>query len=160
MQLKFLTGDVNYKDYGGKWISKKMNNGDFDFWYLVELINMHDATGDEDQPMYYLSLSVVAPSEVPKTEIDKALECYGIPEIDVTNPVMLCEVLHGYGISAELWNGSGNNFKKLWVQVHQELKALGFMFGFAMDRYQNRIGSTGWDFIRGDILAGLSRSEK
>jgi len=33
-------------------------------------------------------------------------------------------------------------------------------FGFMMDKPINRIGSTGWDFIKGDINAGLKRIDQ
>ena len=38
MNLKFLTGDINWTEYGGKFVTKKLNNGDFDYW-LVLLTN-------------------------------------------------------------------------------------------------------------------------
>jgi hypothetical protein len=39
----------------------------------------------------------------------------------------------------------------------EKLREKDFFFGFAMDQAQNRIGSTGWDLIKGDLLAGLNR---
>jgi hypothetical protein len=33
----------------------------------------------------------------------------------------------------------------------------GIMFGFNMDSPKNGIGSTGWDLLRGDVMAGLRR---
>jgi hypothetical protein len=29
-KFRFLTGDQNYLAYGAKWVSPKLNNGDFD----------------------------------------------------------------------------------------------------------------------------------
>ena len=45
---EFLTGDCNYKEYGGKWY-KEVNNR---CYHVIELINMHEATGEENQPKY------------------------------------------------------------------------------------------------------------
>jgi len=39
MRFKFLTGDVNWETYGGKWVSPKLNNGDFDYWLVLEFVN-------------------------------------------------------------------------------------------------------------------------
>lgn len=42
-----------------------------------------------------------------------------------------------------------------WAQ--RRLGAMAVMLGFALDRACNAIGSTGWDFLSGDITAGLRR---
>lgn len=152
-KLKFLSGDVNYLSFGGKWISKKHNNGDFDYWYVIELTNMHEATGEEDQPRYNLSIAVVAPSEVPEEERISAHQSCGSSEyggLDEYPIDLQVEVLHSYGISACLWHKSGNNFKHLWKEAHNELSKMGMLFGFYMDKRVNRLGATGWDFIKGD----------
>lgn len=39
----------------------------------------------------------------------------------------------------------------------EQLGSMSFMLGFALDRRANAIGSTGWDFLSGDICAGLRR---
>ena len=63
MRFKFLTGDVNFLDFGAKWISSKRNNGDFDYWLVIELINWAEAVGEKEAPARYnLSHCVVAPS--------------------------------------------------------------------------------------------------
>jgi len=47
--------------------------------------------------------------------------------------------------------------KALAEAKHEAEVQAGMIFGFAMDRPQNAIGSTGWDLIKGDTLAGLNR---
>lgn len=42
-----------------------------------------------------------------------------------------------------------------WAREH--LGGLGCTLGFALDRPANRLGSTGWDFLCGDVLGGLKR---
>ena len=46
VRFTFLSGDCNWSDYGGKWISQKFNNGDFDYWLVRELIPMSEHTDD------------------------------------------------------------------------------------------------------------------
>ena len=41
----FLTGDVNWKQFGAKWF--KIDSYDDDFCYVIEIINFEDATGEK-----------------------------------------------------------------------------------------------------------------
>ncbi len=157
-RLSFLSGDVNYLAYGGEWISKKHNNGDFDYWYVIDLINTHDAASEEDQPKYNILIAVVAPSEVPEEERISAHQSCGSDEyggLDEYPIEQQVEVLHSYGISAPIWSKAGDNFKELWKEAHHELDKVGMLFGFYMDRPINRLGATGWDILKGDI--GIDR---
>jgi len=147
MRFKFLTGDMDWREYGGKWISKKLNNGDFDYWMVIELINMNEHVIDPDYT-YWVILSAVSPDEA-KEHLDRAYECYGIEDIDEKTDFMNVEVLHGYGISAPLWDDMGNNYKDLMKEAHRQASISETLFGFYMDKPKNRIGATGWDVIQG-----------
>lgn len=145
-----------------KWVSQKLNNGEFDYWLVLELINIDDACGrdNEGQSKYNVSLSCVSPGEAGQKNIDKARQSYYGWE-DGTNTLSdleLVEMLHSYGVSARLWQSNGNNARKLLKEAKQQAKQTEFLFGFAMDRAVNRIGTTGWEALRGDITAGLSRT--
>lgn len=78
-RFKFLIGDVNWLDYGGKWVSQKLNNGEFDYWLVLELTNMDDACGrdNEGKDRYNVSLSCVSPGEAGPENIAKAKNCCG-----------------------------------------------------------------------------------
>ena len=164
VKFKFLFGDVNWLRYGGKWIStQKFNNGDFDYWLILELINMHEATGDEKQEKYHVNLQVVSLQEAGKENLDKALNYCGfnqfadeIKDDDLTK----VDALSSYGISAQVWSKNGNNADKLIREAKSEAILVNGLFGFYLDRIQNRIQSTGWDFLRGDILAGLQENRQ
>lgn len=156
MKFKFLTGD------GGKWISPKLNHGDFDHWFVLEFINMDEACGrdNEDQPKYHVCLSAVAPSQVSQSDMDRAFASCG-PDDPAYRANLICQVeaLSSYGISAPLWQSNGNNIAKLMRDAKREAEIInGITFGFAMDRAVNRIGTTGWEAIKGDITAGLHRT--
>jgi len=103
---------------------------------------------------------VVAPGELPEEEIKAAIKSCGWDEFDRSNARQLIEVICSYGCGkALIWDGYSNNYRKLMKQArdgaYQQLSMPGM--GFAMDRPQNAIGSTGWDFLKGDITAGLRR---
>jgi len=151
IQFRFLTGDINWLDYGAKWISKRFNNGDWDYWLVLELTNMWEATGEQDQPKYNVTLSAVSP-EAAKDNMQAALKCCGLEgESDLTD-LMKVEVLHTYGTSAPLKQWNGGNAHKLLKEAKHEAQLAEMLFGFYMDSPKNAIGSTGWDFISGDLF--------
>lgn len=156
MNFSFLTGDVDWQIHGGSFISPKQNNGNFDYALVLNIINMHEATGEMDADKYNVSISAVAPSEVPKETQDRSLEDDSTPFNELSWEMQI-ELLSEYGVSSSLWTASGNNYKKLMKEARIEADTITMMFGFYMDRIQNGIGSNGWDFIKGDTLAGLNK---
>ncbi len=74
----FLTGDVNWKQFGAKWF--KIDSYDDDYCYVIEIINFEDATGekikDENGEYTYVGLlyTVLLDNE---SAIKSALETYG-----------------------------------------------------------------------------------
>lgn len=161
IKFSFLTGDCNWLDYGGKWVSKKLNNGEFDYWLVLEFTNMDDACGrdNEGQSKYNVCLSAVSPSEAGNEKMHSAFACMGMEEEHDAqkNPLVQVEALHSYGIYAPLWQKDGNNAHKLLREARKQAFISEGLFGFYMDGPKNRIGSTGWDCIKGNITAGLSR---
>lgn len=161
LKFKFLTGDVDCLEYGGKWISGKYNNGEFDYWYVLELLNVEDSVGERGAKEvgfeYWVSVYVVAPEEF--KEKDKALECIGSTyEWEQCTNEMKVECILSYSGGARLFHAAGDSYKKLFKAARKEIEATETcMFGNRMDQPQNQIGSTGWDFLRGDTLAGLER---
>ena len=155
MEFDFLVGDVNWEDYGGKWISPRLNNGDFDYWLVIEFINWLDATGELfDGNEFLATIASVSPSEVSPEDLDSAISCCGWEDMEL-NDITKVELLSSYGILAQLWQESGNDAEALLKKAKQAAPVVSGLFGFFMDSPQNAIGSTGWDVIKGDLLAGL-----
>ena len=140
-------------------ISKKLNNGDFDYWLIIEVLYMDEMVPDPDFK-YMVTLQAVSPDEAGEKELNSALESFGWEDIDRSELTDWQRVglLSESGCYAQLWNDGGDNLKKLLKEAHNQAKISDIMFGFMMDRPINMIGSTGWDFIKGDILAGLNNS--
>lgn len=163
MEFEFLVGDVNWEDYGGKWISPKLNNGDFDYWLVLEFINWLDATGElYDDHEFLVELSAVSPEEA-GDKLDDAYSCNGFDDDflagfngDALDRINI-EALSSYGVVSHLWSESGDDSEALLKKAKQSALIVSGLFGFFMDVPQNRIGSTGWDTISGDLLAGLNR---
>jgi len=177
IRFKFLTGDVNWQTYGGQFVSKRMANGydgkgavkgrdyDFHYWLVMDVRPNEDwEYGDKDRPKYWVSLAVVSPEAADPKELQAAARSWGMDDADTlkaqADPLFLVECLHSYGVAAYVWNGEGNNLSVLMKEARKEAQlASGIMFGFYMDRAQNMIGSTGWDTVKGDLLARLRRYE-
>lgn len=154
-KFKFLTGDTNWLDYGSKWVSKKLNNGEFDYWLVIEILNMDDACGrdNEGKDKYNVSLSCVSPGEAGAENIAKAKECCGYEDGTLTlTDIGLVEMLSSYGVAAHLWQADGNNAHKLLKEAKKEANIVSsFTFGFSMDKATNRVGTTGWQAIKGQL---------
>lgn len=151
MKFKFLTGDINWKTYGGKFISKKLNNGDFDYWLVLDVINWHDATGEEDAPKYNVSIQAVSPQQAGDESLQHAFSCCGIEPEYQNDPFVQVEALSDYGVFAQLWNKSGDNIKALMQEARKESAMIESLFGLYMDAPENRAGSNGWDLIAGNL---------
>jgi len=155
MNLKQVGGDIDYKNYGGIFATKKFNNRDFDYWLFIELINMEEATGDTDTEKYVITISAVSPSEVDLKTKQDALYCLGLEEmnneISTIKPFDMAKILNEYEIRATLFNFGGNNANKLFKIAREEIERINLLFGFYMNSKQNMIGNTGWDFIKGKI---------
>jgi hypothetical protein len=155
-----LTGDTNWLAYGSKWVSQKLSNGEFDYWLVLELVNMDEACGrdNEGQPRYHASLSSVSPDQA-RDKLPQAFDCCGLtdPEI-MAKPLVQVECLHNYGVHAVLVQKTGNNAHQLLRDIKRESAVAEGLFGFYMDTPKNRIGTTGWEAIRGDMDSALART--
>jgi len=154
IQFKQFTGDINWQEYGGKFISKKFNNGDFDYYLVLNFVNTEGL--EEISSKYHLSLDIVAPTEF--EDLNGAMSCVCFSEWgDENNPIHLVDAIHDYSGGVTAWWLEGDNYKELFKEAHKQAMTINGLFGFVMDRAQNRIGSDGWDFIKGDIMAGLNK---
>jgi hypothetical protein len=157
IRFKFLSGDVNWRDYGGKWISQRLNNGQWDYWLVLELTNYVEACGEKEAKeiggTYGVGLYAVSPAAAGEQELKRALESCGPDDKSEIPDEMKVEALQSYGVSSPLWNGTGNNAYDLLKEARMKAQGLGDDGGFerAMGAYKNRIGHTGWDCIRGDM---------
>jgi hypothetical protein len=154
VRFHFLTGDVNFTQHGGKWLSNKLNNSEFDYYLVIELMNWHEL-GYEEQPRYNVCLSAVSPQQAGEEHLQRAYDCVGL------TPDMLeslkasgnlaeaqVEALHSYGGVAPVWQADGDNWKSLMQQARAEAQCCEGLLGFYLDRPVNRIGETGWEALR------------
>lgn len=168
-RFRFLTGDGNWQQYGGKFISQRLSNGEFDYWMVIEVMNWEDVVGEREAKeigsKYNVALYSVSPQEAGEEQLQSAFRCCGLldngddastEELRKRSDVQV-ECLSSYGVQALLWQANGNNIKRLMRDAKQQAMIAESLYGFYMDRAQNAIGSSDWEMQRGDLLAPLDR---
>lgn len=143
LHFRFLTGDVDYKAYGGKFISKRLHNGDWHYWFVISVCRM-----DADDS-YYVTLEVVSP-EAAEFELKAAWDSMGMDGEWVKSPVELVEILTEYGTGACIGHYESFNFAEAMMLAKDEANAAKTLLGFYMDRPLNVFGASGWDFVAGN----------
>lgn len=152
VRFKFLSGDVNWRKYGGKFVSQRLNNGEFDYWLVINVINWLDYERHPENT-YSVELQAVSPDSVSQADKDRAISSScGWDSLDESNPLDMVQVLSEHGIFAQLWDASGNNIAKLMQAARHEAQLIEMLFGFYMDRPENRLGQDGWGLIRGESI--------
>lgn len=128
----------------------------------IKLEYLEDCADEEmlKSGKYLVSLHVVGPKWVSADNVESTMSSCGPHdkdwcELDLSQQ---CQILIDYGIMACIWQKQGHNKVQLLREAKKELSKLSLMFGACMDKVLNGIGSTGWDFMRGDLDAGLRRA--
>ncbi len=118
VKFKFLTGDVNWSQYGGKWISQKFSNCTTDFWLVREIINWEEQNQSTYDGKYTVTLSSVYPDNYNLDSRASALRlCFGDnTDWNEISEEQRIEALHAYGggIVEKRWHG--NNFSLLFKE--------------------------------------------
>ena len=159
LKWKFLTGDLHWQTYGGTFVSKQLHNGDWAYWLVMEVMIMEDQRDSDFK--YCVELRAVSPEAAEGVPLFDAMRCCGINASTTwfKDPLCLVEVLNSYGTHAHLGEWTGNNLKKLMKEAKDRAAELSIMFGFAMDCSKNKIGTDGWDMIRGRVWGKLRDDE-
>jgi len=164
-RFTWLSGDVNYLDYGGKWVSQKFNNGN-DYWFILALDNMYDACGDDAEYKYSMQLKVVAPSLVSQDKMKSALSSWGLDLDDLTTDqygdskpydyMLAIEVLESYGTYSQEFSDEGNNYKALRSDAIAAAREFLKHDNARLSSSKNKLYATGLDMMAGDSLGILS----
>lgn len=169
-RFHWLSGDLNWQDYGGKWIRQVGEHR----YHVIELTNMPDACGKDATYTYDVCLSEIDLDALSTEAKQSALSSWGIEtnaglyqrDDSVWSPVddyeperALVEMLHSYGAKAPLWQDGGNAYAPLLAAARRESRALDepAAHAKAMQRRVNRLGSTAQEFMRGDLQSALLR---
>jgi hypothetical protein len=119
-KYKFLSGDVNWKDYGGKWYRSL---GDH-IYFVVEFINFEDATGDLVDGNKYAVIGAsldLTPGGCFADHFNSALDTLGWTMKSIDNELQLLEALYVYRGGDHEMTLRGNNADKLLAEVKRNL---------------------------------------
>ena len=125
----------------------------FDYKYVVRFVDYSQYT-DSDKIGYEL-LMVVMPKSLHKSQIEELAKQFG-EDFD-PKQIDLRDVIDCLTASVAFGSGEIDN----WDEVDNELLKIAHVFdvmdrfrGFSLDKYVNRIGTTGWD-----VLAHATKGE-
>jgi hypothetical protein len=156
MAFHFFSGDCDWQEYGGSFISKRINDSDHPLYFAIQVANTESNT--EDSPRYIVSLVAVSPAFCKAAgTLDEAMKSNGFlddAQFDPNNELLQLEALLSYGNYATLGEWQGQNIKKLLKTARDEAQSQRMFFGFTLDRVANGVGNTGWDYIAGKIGYG------
>jgi hypothetical protein len=116
--------------------------------------------GTFDRPdLWFASIRTVNVGMAGKSGAKQVMQCFGWDEDTwkALPHVGKAQALLEYGLAATLWDNSGTSPRRLLDAALSHLPEVAMFCGFKLDAPQNAIGTSGWDFMRGDILAGLKR---
>jgi len=155
-QFKFLSGDCDFVTYGGSWV-RKVGVGKF---HVMKLDNWNEHE-DEPELQYNVSLSEI---DVAATTDRQMADCLGYSGIQIDDEDLTelhkVESLHAAGARAPLWEGNGNNYRKLMTEARKysaQLTNDPELYAYKMSEPVNRLGSTAREYQQGDITSAITR---
>ncbi len=166
--FKFLTGDVNFTDHGGKWY-RKVAPGRY---HVIELSNGHGGSRYNVTLCEVDLFALACPNNEGTAPLCGALRSCGYAldaEQGIVNeydgelvakfgPVfeLVCvEAAHGYGCKAHLSDEYGSNWRKLMKAASRESRSLDDpdAYAEAMDRPVNALGTSARNYMLGNIFS-------
>lgn len=157
-----FTGDVNWIDEDGVWISRRLYSEEIGacYWLFIEFENM-DRWGDwpPSNGKYLVTVSAVSPAYAPKKRFEKAkeeaLRDLGEPctKQDIQNVMLYNDFANGK--KAPLVELCGNNSKELLRTAKRAASDIfHYVFDVKMEQSMNAICNNGYDFMSGRVGFG------
>jgi hypothetical protein len=103
----FLSGDVNFRDYGGKWI--KADGSDY---YIIELLAQTEYGWDPEDGKYLVILTAIDVANASPDIVRRALDTAGWASDIPIDEFMIAEALSEYGAGDIIWNTFTNNYRE------------------------------------------------
>lgn len=130
--------------------------------YLVIRLESTEHWGDNPPYKYHIDILAVSPQWIGNKELASIADQYQMDLKTFKREPMAFQVQAAleYGTAATLWKEAGNNQRKLLKAAWEQIPLMQMLFGMYMDRAQNAVGDTGWDWIRGDLCGALKRRAK
>lgn len=165
-RFKFLIGDVNWSDHGGKFY-RQVERGATPAggrFHVMEIMRWSESE-EHLTGRYNVSLAEVDLDTMTEEQLHSAMSFVGIDDLDEVESdpkiqaLIKLDAYHSYGCKAPLWDESSNNYNKLMAAARAESASLDDPDAHEdrMLRPVNAIGSTAREFMQGDIQTALCR---
>jgi hypothetical protein len=161
MRFKWLSGDIDFSTYGGKWISKQLDAGLFNYWLVMELLNLEDlGCRDEGDGMYEVSLQAVSLDLLSTDKLEELVDNFGqewfqdhFQSLDEkTQLEIMVDEASTYGYGANIWAENGNNFTKLMKDMRARADHIAEYPWAYIGDITNGFGANGFDMMRGERI--------
>lgn len=127
----------------------------FNYKYVVEFMETYPSDTDEESKLFISLLMVPLPESLPQKTITKIREYYDLSEedeiyLDMIIENIQCPVLQHNSANfevKEMWTKDKNVNNFLCGATHS-LIFIDRMRGFSLDKCENRLGTTGWDYLK------------
>ena len=156
----------DYEDDFGLWRHERPVDAEGPIWLYIRMTELPSDCRGEHNHKWEADLIGVSPFFARDSAIVSALESTGdyLDEVwddlnDEQREMALCEVLIDHGTFMTAATKTSKRPHGAFKGAAQEAAIVSFMWGFAADRYQNRVGATGWDFLKGDVWPGMKHHE-
>ncbi len=165
MKFDFLSGDVDWCTYGGKWVSERLDSGLFNYWLVLDFLNLEEAGArdDDDDAMYHCAIEAVAPDLLGFDKIEELmytmdlewLEEWYYRQSESNRMLLLIDEasIHGYYGPCAFFEG--NDWRNTIISARRRAAHVATYPWSYWNRQANMVGSTVYDFMSGDIMAGV-----
>ena len=149
-------------DYDRFWYFREVIDADHPTYLVLRLQYMEEWCGSDFEYKYHMEILACGPKWPTPKNLQNALDSYELSIEDFKEYPLegQLQLLVETGLAAHLWQSSGNNWNSLVREAREAAQPMFIFFGCYMDKHQNAIGDTGWDWIRGNLCAGIERYRK
>lgn len=166
MKFKFLTGDIDWITYGGKFVSKRLDSGLFHYWLVLDFINLEEmgAQDDEDDATYHCAVQAVAPDLLGFDKIDELLaqmdrewlQQWYYRQSESNRMLLLLEEASTYGYYGLCHYEEGNDWRRVIVDAKKRAAHVAQYPWSYWSQIANGIGSSVYDVMSGNLMAGIN----
>jgi len=157
----------DYEDECGMWRHAQAIDAEGPIWLYIRMDELPGDCAGPHGHKWMASLVGVSPFFATNASICSALESCGDYLEDIWDDLdpakremALCETLLSYGVHCPVIHKTSTRAKGAYRGCAQEAHIATMMWGFIADGQKNAMGSSGWDFLRGELGFGGERECK
>lgn len=161
IRFSFLSGDLNFLDYGGRWLSnEQVSETGEKFFFGIRLENWEDVSGEPGpgNTKYLLELVIIPhPDHISPERVQTAIASSGIDllSMPVNSVLPTIEALWSHGVCVPVRQLNSNNWKGGMRELRRTAEKA--VYEEVLESTVNKIGSTGREYLEGDFLSAIER---